>query len=194
MERKFLWVGLGILTLLILAVAATIMIVRANQSFRGALIDPPMAAADFTLTSQTGQTVYLSEFRGKYVLLFFGYTHCPDECPATMAVLKQVHLALGNQAGKVQVLFVTTDPARDNPQALGEFVDRFDSGFIGLTGSPAVLQKVWSDYGVTVLNGGETHSTYVYLIDPVGDLRLTYASPTQPDDIVADLKLLFRKG
>lgn len=93
----------------------------------------------------------------------------------------------------VQVLFISTDPDRDNPQAVGAFVDRFDKSFVGLTGTKSELAKVWADYGVTVLDGGETHSTYVYLINPVGNLRLTYASVTQPDDILADLRLLFRK-
>lgn len=94
----------------------------------------------------------------------------------------------------VQVLFISTDPDRDTPQAVGAFVNRFDKSFVGLTGSKAELAKVWADYGVTVLDGGETHSTYVYLIDPAGNLRLTYASVTQPDDILADLHLLFRQG
>ncbi len=194
MEKKFLWVGLGILVVLVLATAGSFYIVHANQSFRGSVINPPAPAADFSLVSQTGGTVHLSDYRGKYVLLFFGYTNCPDECPATMAILKQVELALGNQGNRIQVLFVSTDPARDTPQAMGAFVSRFDPSFIGLTGTQAVLSKVWTDYGVTVLNGGETHSTYLYLIDPSGNLRLTYDEPGSPDDIVVDLRHLFQNS
>jgi protein SCO1/2 len=111
-----------------------------------------------------------------------------------MAILKQARQQLGARAQDVQVLFISTDPDRDTPQAVGTFVARFDPTFVGLTGSKADLSRVWADYGVTVLDGGETHSTYVYLIDPSGNLRLTYASPSQPDDIVSDLRLLFRKG
>jgi protein SCO1/2 len=110
-----------------------------------------------------------------------------------MAVLKLVRADLGSQAKDVQVLFISTDPARDTPQAVGAFLRRFDPTFAGVTGSQADLAKVWSAYGVTVLDGGETHSTFVYLIDPQGNLRLTYPSVSSPDDIVADLKLLIRK-
>jgi protein SCO1/2 len=194
MEKRFLVSGVVVLGFLVLASAGFILWARADQGFRGSVVNPPAPAADFALTNQTGQTTKLSDFRGRYVLLFFGYTNCPNECPATMAVLKLVHIDLGNQAGKVQVLFVSTDPARDTPQAVGAFVGRFDRSFIGLTGTQAELAKVWAEYGVTVENGGETHSTYVYLIDPTGNLRLTYASINKPDDILADLWLLFREG
>ncbi len=193
MERKFLWVGLGVLILLLAAVGAAYWF-RSNQSLRGSVINPPIPASDFTLLNQDGQSTHLSDFRGKYVLLFFGYTHCQTECPATMAILGQVRQALGSQAGNVQVLFISTDPTRDTPQAVGEFVRRFDPTFIGLTGSQADLAKVWAAYGVTVLEGGETHSSFVYLIDPQGNWRLTYPTPGTPDDIVSDLRLLFRKG
>jgi protein SCO1/2 len=194
MERKFLWVWLGILALLLIAGAATLFVLRAEQHLRGSVIDPPITASDFALTGQSGQTVHLSDYRGKYVLLFFGYTNCTTECPATMAVLKLVRADLGSQAKDIQVLFISTDPARDTPQAVGAFLARFDPTFVGVTGSQADLAKVWSAYGVTVLDGGETHSTFVYLIDPQGNLRLTYPSVSSPDDIVADLKLLIRKG
>jgi len=194
MEKKFLWVGLALLAVVVLAVAVTAYVVTTDNHLRGSEINPPAPAADFSLTDQNGRTVRLSDFRGKYVLMFFGYTHCTEECPATMAVLKQVYADLGDQAENVQVLFLSTDPARDTTRAMAAFVDRFNPTFVGLTGPQATLQKVWADYGVTVLDGGETHSTFVYLIDPAGDLRLTYASPTAPDDIVADLRLLFRKG
>ena len=111
-----------------------------------------------------------------------------------MAVLTQARSELGAQANSVQVLFVSTDPAHDTPQSMGEFLSRFDPTFIGLTGSLAQLQPIWKDYGVTVLDGGETHSSYTYLIDPNGNLRLTYPYPSTPEEISADLKLLFKKN
>ncbi len=194
MEKKFLWVGAAMLALVVLVAGVTFFVVRANQSFHGSVIDPPAPAADFTLTGQTGQPVHLSDFRGKYVLLYFGFTNCTQECPATMAVLKQAHLELGDQAGDVQVLFISTDPARDTPQAVGTFVGRFDASFVGVTGSQADLQPVWSAYGVTVLDGGETHSSFIYLIDPQGNLRMTYPYPTPPEDIASDLRLLLQKN
>jgi protein SCO1/2 len=89
-------------------------------------------------------------------------------------------------------VFVTTDPDKDTPEVIDEYLNRFDSTFIGLTGSPDDLGKVWKDYGVTVMDNGETHSTFVYLIDPDGKFRLTYPFDTLVEDYIADLKLLFK--
>ena len=94
----------------------------------------------------------------------------------------------------MDILFVSTDPGRDTPTAVAEFIDRFDPLFHGATGSSAQLKPVWAAYGVTVEDGGETHSTYIYLIDPEGKLRLTYAYPVTAEKITADLKTLLRKN
>jgi len=176
----------------VLAAAAALLSVRLNQTFKGSVIDPPSAAADFSLTSQADQPIKLSDYHGKYVLLFFGFTRCTNECPATMAILAKARTLLGSQGDNVQVLFVSTDPDHDTPQALTEFLGRFDPTFVGATGTKAELQSVWAAYGVTVEDNGETHSSYVYLIDPNGDLRLTYAYPSTPEDIAADLHLLMK--
>ena len=82
----------------------------------------------------------------------------------------------------------------NSPLRVAEFLNRFDSTFIGATGTQAELQPVWAAYGVTVLDGGDTHSSYVYLIDPTGNLRLTYPYSTTPEEITADLRLLLRKN
>jgi protein SCO1 len=194
MNKKLFWVGTGILVLVVLAAAVALIVQRTNQNFHGSVINPPAPAADFILTSQTGAPVKLSDYHGKYVLLFFGYSHCTTECPATMAVLAKVRSILGSQADKIQVIFVATDPAGDTPQAVGEFLSRFDPTFMGATGTQAQLQSVWAAYGVTVLDGGETHSSYTYLIDPQGNLRMTYAYPGSPEGIAADLQQFFRKN
>jgi protein SCO1/2 len=194
MEKRFFWVGTGILVLVVLAAAAALIFKNASKTFYGSVINPPSPASDFSLLDQAGGIVRLSDYRGKYVLLYFGYSHCPNECPVSMAVLAKARSELGAQATNVQVILVSTDPARDSPQAMGDFVNRFDPTFVGATGTPAELQPVWKDYGVIVLDGGETHSNYTYLIDLQGNLRLTYAYPGNPDEIAADLKLLFRKN
>jgi protein SCO1 len=194
MDKRIFWIGTGILLLAVLAAAAATILIQMNQTFAGSAVNPPSPASDFSLTSQAGGTIRLSDYRGKYVLLFFGYSHCPDQCPATMAVLAKARSELGAQANNVQVLFVSTDPAHDTPQSMGEFLARFDPTFVGLTGSMAQLQPIWKAYGVTVQDGGETHSSYTYLIDPGGNLRLTYAYPSTPEQISSDLKLLFRKN
>jgi protein SCO1 len=194
MEKRFFWVGTGILSLAVLVAAMATILVRLPQAFSGSVINPPSPASDFSLTSQSGGILRLSDYRGKYVLLFFGYTRCTNECPATMAILAKALTELGSQANEVQVVFVSTDPDHDTPQALSAFLGRFDPTFVGATGKLSELQPVWRDYGVTVLDGGETHSSYTYLIDPQGDLRLTYSYPSTPEQISADLKLLFKKN
>ena len=194
MDKKLFWVVTGILSLVVLVAAMATILIRMPQTFSGSVINPASPAVDFSLTSQTGATVRLSDYRGKYVLLYFGYSHCQDECPVSMAVLAKVRVELGAQSNQVQVLFVSTDPATDTQQSMGVFLARFDPTFIGLVGSLQQLQPIWKSYGVTVQNGGETHSSYTYLIDPSGNLRLTYAYPSTPEQISADLKLLFRKN
>jgi protein SCO1/2 len=193
MDKKFPLIAIGILVVVAVATGIVYLHGRSNQSFRGSVINPPLPAPDFTLTNQAGVPASLSNYRGKYILMFFGYTHCPDDCPATMALLHIVREQLPKYTDKIQVIFVTTDPANDTPAVVNEFVQRFDPTFVGFTGDLATLQKIWSDYGVTVEDNGETHSTIVYLINPQGDIQMTYPSPTTPDDIVADMNTLFKR-
>ena len=137
---------------------------------------------DFTLHSIKGEPVSLSSMQGKVVLLFFGYTTCPDVCPVTLTEFRQVKQALGEQAGKVRFVLVTVDPERDTPQKLGTYVEQFDPAFTGLTGSQEALQKVYQDYGVYVAKVDShtsagylvDHTARVYAVDKQGNLRLTY--------------------
>ncbi len=165
----------------------------AHPTFHGSLISPPETAPDFSLTSQTGSTMRLADFRGKFVLIYFGFTNCTSECPLTMGYLKQMHDKLGDLADQVQVIMISTDPARDTPAAMGTFLGHFDPSFIGLTSSKENLQPVWAAYGVTVLDNGETHSSYLYLVNRQGELIATYPLLQNSDDITADLKYLLKK-
>jgi protein SCO1/2 len=194
MEKRFLWIGTGILLLVVLAAAIALVLKNATPEFHGSVVNPPSPASDFNLTSQTGEPVSLSEFRGRYVLLYFGYSHCMEECPVNMAILAKALYELGAQAGQFQVILISTDPVGDTPQSMGEFLSRYAPTFIGATGALAQLQPVWAAYGVTVLAGGETHSTYTYVIDPTGNLRLTFSSPFTAEQVATDLKLLMRKN
>ncbi len=194
MNRRFFWVVTSVLLVAVLAVAAALIYKNFGQKYNGSVIDPPAQAPDFTLTDQNGESISLSQFHGKYVLLFFGYTHCLQECPATMAVLAKTRTLLGNQGQDVQVLFFSTDPAGDTQQSMSEFLNRFDPTFMGVVGDLEQLQAVWAEYGVSVEDGGETHSSYTYLIDPSGNLRMTYPYGTTPEEFEADLKLMMRKG
>jgi protein SCO1/2 len=130
--------------------------------------------------------------RGKVVLLYFGYVKCPDECPLTMAHIQLALEGLGDSAKNVQVGMISTDPVRDTPDALKNFVERFNPSFLGLTGTLDDLKRVWHDYGVTVEQGGETHSTFLYVIDPSGNVRETFLPDAESSDISADVSLLIR--
>jgi protein SCO1 len=194
MAKKILWIALASLVIIVFVAVIISYTDRSKQAFHGSVIDPPMPAPDFTLTNQASEKISLSDLKGKYILLFFGYTNCPDECPATMGVLKQVYSQLKDQADKIQVVFVTTDPAHDTPQALDEFLNRIDPSFIGLTGTKTELQPIWANYGVTVLDEGTTHSLRIYLIDPQGNITLTYPTASVSEDITADLNRLFTEN
>ena len=146
-------------------------------------------ARDFSLTDHNGQTRTLADFRGKLVALFFGYTHCPDVCPTTMADLAAAIKLLGPDANKVQVLFVTVDPERDTPELLKQYVPAFNPTFLGLRPTPAQLKLLATEYKVVYQkNPGRDkgnylmdHSAGTYIYDTQGRLRLLmpYGSSAQ---------------
>jgi protein SCO1/2 len=200
MDRKLFLVGL-MSFLLIGAVGAGVFLFSKPASLRGTTYaEPYPVAPEFELTRANGNTFQLSEQRGKIVMLFFGYTSCPDVCPTTMAELNQTLRELGSQADQVQVIFVTVDPQRDTPERVQEYVDHFNPSFIGLSGSEAELSKVWSDYGVfrEVVEGKSAagylvdHTARVTLIDQQGNLRVSFPFDTPVEDIVHDVELLLK--
>jgi protein SCO1/2 len=170
-----------------------IFVTTACGPLKGAVVSPPVAAADINLTDHNGQPFQLSKFHGKVALVFFGYTHCTAECPATMAIIRQALSTLGDASKDVVVVMVSTDPFNDTPQSMKEFLGRFNPAFIGLLGSPGELNKAWQDYGVLV-EGGETHSSFTYVVDQQGNLRETFSPDTASDDIAADLKFLLTEN
>ncbi len=193
MNRKYLVIAMLTLAVLVVAGVGYSVYKYFYPTFHGSLIRPPEPAYDFALTSQAGTTVHLSDFLGKYVLIYFGFTNCTSECPLTMGFLKQMHDKLGSQAGMTQVIMISTDPARDTPAAMGAFLAKFDPTFIGLTGTQPELAPVWAAYGVSVLDNGETHSSYTYLVDPNGNWMATYPLLQNSSDITADIQTLLRK-
>ena len=191
MNRRLLLIGGGVVVLLI--IIAAILFITNRPTLRGAVISPSWQAPEIQLTDHNGQPFLLSSQRGKVVLLYFGYVNCPDECPLTMAHIKLALESLGDRAADVQVAMVSTDPVRDTPQALKDFMTHFNPNFLGLTGTTGELSKVWRGYGVTVLAGGETHSTFLYVIDPAGNVRETFLPNTEPNDIASDVALLLKE-
>ena len=165
-----------------------------GPSFRGEIVEPLAAAPEIHLTDQNGRPFQLSELNGKVVLVFFGFTNCVDECPLTLAHIKQAREILGDSAQDVQVVLVSTDPIRDTPKVLQEYLNKFDPGYLGIPGTQDQLQAVWTNYGVIVLDGGETHSSFIYVIDKSGNLRLKFDAETAPEDMASDLKTLLAEN
>jgi len=154
---------------------------------------------DFSLTDHTGKRRTLEDFRGKVVVMFFGYTHCPDVCPTTLAELRAVMETLGKDADRVQVLFVTVDPERDTQDLLAKYAPAFDPRFIGLRpANEAELKKVASDFkvfyskvpGSSPDNYTMDHSAGSYMFDPKGNLRLFIKHGQGPEPIAHDIKQL----
>ena len=153
---------------------------------------------DFSLTDHNGQPRRLADFKGKAVVLFFGYTQCPDVCPTTLSALRETMTLLGDDAKRVQVLFATVDPARDTPQLLAQYVPAFNPAFLGLYGDEKTIAAVAKDFKVFYARQpGKTpdtysvdHSTGSFAFDPQGKLRLLLRHGETPANVAADLKLL----
>ncbi len=175
---------------------------KRGHQFYGHFFDEP--AYDFELTDHNGKRVKLSSFtgQGKIVLIFFGYTHCPDVCPAALDTMAKVMERLGEKAKGVQVLFVSVDPERDTEEVLKGYVPYFHPSFIGLRGSEEEIRKVAKEYKVYYRKvEGESaggylvdHTATIYLITPDNKIKLLYTPAKQdPDKMAEDIKFLLRK-
>lgn len=166
--------------------------------FNGVDITGSDLGPDFRLTDHNGKERTLADFRGKVVGMFFGYTHCPDVCPTTLSDFANALKALGADAQRVQVLFVTVDPKRDTPALLKAYVPAFNPTFLGLYGDAAATAKVTQDFKIYAAERpGKTpgsytvdHSAQTLVFDPTGRLRLMLAYGTPGEKIAADLKIL----
>ncbi|HEX2605160.1 MAG TPA: SCO family protein [Oxalicibacterium sp.] len=168
------------------------------QAFQNTDITGLGYAQDFSLYDVNGKLRTLADFRGKAVVVFFGYTQCPDVCPTTMTEMAQVMKQLGADADKVQVLFITLDPERDTADVLRQYVPAFDPRFMGLRGDAAQTQKVAQDFKVFYQKvPGKTPGSYTmdhtagtYVYDPQGRVRLFIRYGQPIDSIAHDLKIL----
>ena len=191
---------------LLVLLAASLVLAGCHGSaplpFRLTNITGHMPRLEFTLTNDEGKTVSAKDYRGKVVLLYFGYTHCPDVCPLTMAHLHVVMQRLGKLADGVRVLFVSVDPARDTPAVLHSYVKAFDSHDIGLIGTPRTIEALVKRYRSAFTrepaskDGGYevSHGAAVYVFDRAGNPRVLFTPADNQDDLVHDLHLLLSSG
>ena len=169
-----------------------------GPTFRNVDITGADYGKDFALTDHTGRPRTLADFKGKVVVMFFGYTHCPDVCPTTMAELNLVLKELGSEAARVQVLFVTLDPERDTQALLAQYVPAFNSGFLGLYSDVATTARVAKDFkvffqkvpGSSPDNYTMDHTAGSYVFDEQGRLRLFVRHGGSSEPLLDDLKTL----
>jgi protein SCO1/2 len=160
--------------------------------------DPASAAPALELAAPAGGTFRLSALRDTTVLLFFGYTHCPDVCPTTLADWAQARRLLGAEAGGARFVFVSVDPERDSPEEALAYAQRFDSSFAGVVATDAQLARLRRDWGIAAYPEGDTrsgeylvaHPGRTFVVDREGRLRLRYSVGTPAAEIASDLRRL----
>lgn len=197
LRSRWLWPVAG----LVIGLTAIVLISLALRphNFSGSILQSPQPAYDFRLTSADGP-VALSDLRGKVVLIFFGYTFCPDVCPTTLQEMSEVLDLLGNKADQVQPVFISVDPGRDTPDRLKAYLNNLDGRILGITGETAVIDEIVTQYGVfyqkrTISESGNyliDHTATSFLIDPEGYLRVVYPYATPAEGIAEDVKYILR--
>lgn len=172
---------------------------HAADKLKSGTFDPPRVAPQIAQKAADGKDFALDKYRGKVVVLEFGYTSCADVCPVSLALLKQAREKLGALGEKLQVVFVTVDPQRDTAPKLKAYLEQFDKSFVGLTGTEGQMAAIRKAYGISatrkMVEGSKTeytmgHSSYLYFIDPQGRLRALMPFGRPADDIVHDVTLL----
>ena len=188
-----------------LAVGVTVLLLAASAAatslaeLKAGVFEPPRPAPDFSLQGSDGHELRISHYRGKVVLLAFGFTSCTEVCPITLNTFALTRRKLGPAAADVQVVYITVDPERDVPGRLAKYLGSFDATFVGGTGTEAQLAVVRKDYGVSAEKkkfGDDytyAHSSFTYLIDRTGRIRALMPYGHSPDDYVNDLTILLKE-
>ncbi len=172
----------------------------APHHFSGAVLQSPTRAPDLGLTDQYGDVVHLDDYRGDVVLLYFGYTHCPDVCPTTLATVAKALDEMGSKGERVHMMMITVDPERDTLPILGDYFAHFSDRFLGLGGEPDDIERVASLYGIYHAKAEEAapgeytvdHTATLLAIDPDGYLRVMFPNGVTVDELASDLDYLLR--
>ena len=191
----------GVFVLLLVAALAACGESPKPPAFKTTDISGAEFGKGFELLDTSDKPTTLADFKGKVVVLFFGFTHCPDVCPGTLAELALVKQQLGADGDRMQVIFVTLDPQRDRPEILKEYVPAFDPTFVGLYGDDATIARTAKDFKVFYKKvPGSTPDTYTldhtaaaFVFDPKGRLRLFASYGQGPEALTHDIKLLLRE-
>ncbi len=197
MPRTALYVTAGVLLLVIVGVVAVPRFLDNEKTYNGTAVQPDGSPAEFQLQSADGD-VQLSDYRDDVVVMYFGYTNCPDFCPATLSKLAKVRERLGDKADDVQVLMISVDPERDSPERLAQYMSSFDSTFVGLTGDDESLRRAAAEFGIFFQKqpGSEAsgylvdHTTTLVVVDQDGYVRLFLPADLTVDQVEHDLRNL----
>jgi protein SCO1/2 len=183
-----------------LLTACTLPFMEEKVTYNGGTFEPRQAAPAIDMTDQHGNPFSLSDLEGQVVLIYFGYTWCPDFCPTTLLDIQRVEQQLGDDAERLEVVFVSVDPERDTSERLQEYMEFFGPGYYAVRGSDEVTRETARVWGVTYAYresegaSGYTvdHSTSLFAVDPDGNLALTWAYGTEVDLIVEDIQNLLK--
>ena len=168
-------------------------------ALKAGVFDPPRSAPDFSLSGSDGRELRMSHYRGRVVLLAFGFTSCTEVCPTTLNTLALARRKLGPAAGDVQVIYITVDPQRDVPSRMAKYLHAFDPTFVGGSGTEEQLAAVRKSYGISAekkIVGDDytyAHSSFTYLIDRGGRIRALMPYGHSPDDYASDLSILLKE-
>jgi protein SCO1/2 len=201
MQFKLSWLGWALVV--VIAAAAGVFVAHRTSSSvpqltSGTWLPQPRPLEEFTLTDEAGKLFHRADLAGQPTIVFFGFTHCPDVCPTTLAKLAQV--TKGAAIPGLRVVLVSVDPTRDTPQVLNQYVHAFSPSFKGLTGTPAEIERVSREFGVAVarvdLGGGDytvDHSAVIFLLDDQARRVAVFTPPFEPERVVADLRTVADK-
>ena len=184
------------LRLLLLLLFTAAVSATDEAALKAGVFSPPRQAPDFSLSGSNGSELKLRSYRGKVVVLAFGFTSCPDVCPITLATLAQARKKLGAEGNELQVVYITVDPERDDDERMRTYLASFDPTFIGGTGTAERLAAVRKEYGINATRQAlgtsylYAHSSFTYLIDREGKLRALMPYGHSADDYVHDLRIL----
>jgi protein SCO1 len=186
------------LTGVLIGLAVVLLLVRPGSTDGGSnedgyFLPEPIPAPSFELTSQDGRRVSSSDFQGKVLAVFFGFTACPDVCPLTLSHLARAFQEMGEDGERVQVLLISVDPSRDTPDRLARYLEVFHPSFLGLTGTEDEIREVADAFGVFFARSGEgdhytvDHTARTFVVDPHGRIPLTFPVNATPEEMARDL-------
>jgi len=182
----------------LLVLSSLVILAACDAPMHGREFEPPSPAPPLVLTGADGARFDLGERQGDVVVLFFGYTHCPDVCPTVLADWARAKRMLGARADGIRFVFVSVDPERDTPEVAGRYAMQFDSSFVGLSGSPDLVERVKRDWGLAAYPEGDprggsytvAHPAAVFVVDRKGRLRLLIPPGAAVEDLASDLRNL----